>query len=114
MIRIAENPFYVLGVRPDATRAEVERAGQRLLAMLELGLSAADSYATPVGERERTADLVRRALAELRDPDRRLVHELWASLPSEAAVADGEREGDEDARPAAWEGAHAALGWRRR
>jgi hypothetical protein len=77
---LAENPFYVLGLRPGCSRAEVEREGQKLISMLDLGLSKANVYDTPVGPQIRTADLVRRAMAELRDPDKRLVHELWAHL----------------------------------
>ena len=43
--RLAENPFYVLGLRPECGRLDVEREGQKLLGMLELGLkSAAVSY----------------------------------------------------------------------
>src|SRR5579862_4587228 len=84
--RIRDNPFYVLGVKPDAPRVEIEREGQKLLGMLELGLTSAASYATPVGPGERTADKVRRAMAELRDPERRLGHELWARLDPAAAA----------------------------
>src|SRR5262249_20794870 len=32
--RVRDNPFYVLGVSREASRAEVERAGQKLLALL--------------------------------------------------------------------------------
>jgi hypothetical protein len=79
-----ENPFYVLGLPVTATRVEVERAGQKLLGLLELGAAAAQSYATPLGPRVRTADKVRQATAELRDPDKRVVAELFALLPPEA------------------------------
>jgi hypothetical protein len=79
--RLAENPFHVLGLRPDCGRAEVEREGQKLLAMLELDLSAARTYASPLGTHERSPEQVREAMAELRDPERRLLHELWAALP---------------------------------
>jgi hypothetical protein len=121
---IRDNPFHVLALRPTATRAEIEREGQKLLGMLELGLQRAARYATPVGSVERTADKVRRAMAELRDPDRRLEHELWARL--EAGASAGETEAaratettddtEPKARPAAkadapWPGARAALGW---
>lgn len=119
--RLADNPFYVLGLRPGCARAEVEREGQRLLSMLELGLSAAERYATPVGERERTPDKVRQAMAELRDPEKRLGHELWASLPPErrpAAESEATVNAASDARAeerlAPWPAALAALGWRRR
>ena len=137
--RFADNPFYVLGLRPNCTRAELEREGQKLLAMLELGMSRADSYATPVGERARTADKVRRAMAELRDPERRLGHELWARLPPERSIAtagsdDTAAAGDDgsggrdaqkgtgdhtardarDARRRPWAEARVALGWGRK
>ncbi|HEX3128031.1 MAG TPA: hypothetical protein VH394_11940 [Thermoanaerobaculia bacterium] len=72
------NPFLVLELAPEAGRSELERQGARLLAMLAAGLAAAGTYATPLGPRERTAEMVRQALAELRDPARRLVHEWWA------------------------------------
>jgi hypothetical protein len=38
--RFADNPFYVLGLRPDCARVDVEREGQKLLGMLGLGLKA--------------------------------------------------------------------------
>ena len=82
----------MLGLRPDASRAEVERAAQKLLAMLEVGLSAASHYPTPLGQVERRAEAVRRAAAELRDPGRRLLHELWAALPPEPIA--GSEPGD--------------------
>jgi hypothetical protein len=71
------NPFLVLELAPKAGRSELERQGAKLLAMLAAGLAAAGTYATPLGPRERTAEMVREALAELRDPVRRLVHEWW-------------------------------------
>jgi len=78
--RFLENPFYVLGVTQAATRLEIERAGQRLLAELTIGREAALHYETPLGRAPRSPDLVRRALAELRDPARRLLHEAWAQV----------------------------------
>ena len=111
--RIARNPFYVLGLRPSATRLEVEREGQKLLGMLELGLRAAATYPTPLGAFPRTASDVRQAMAELRDPERRLLHELWAALdPMAGAAAAGGGPGAEG-RLAPWPGARRALGWGR-
>ena len=72
------NPFLVLAVAPSASAAEIERQGQRLLAELAAGLDGARRYETPLGMRERTSELVRSAIAELRDPARRLGHEWWA------------------------------------
>lgn len=112
--RLSANPFHVLGLRPDCGRAEVEREGQKLLAMLELDLAAARTYASPLGTHPRTAELVREAMAELRDPQRRLVHELWAALPSESTTAsEPEPSGDATPeRPAPrWPDALARLGF---
>ena len=79
--RFADNPFYVLGLRPECGRLDVEREGTKLLGMLELGLKSAASYMTPLGPQPRTADKVRVAMSELRSPERRLLHEFWAVLP---------------------------------
>lgn len=79
--RIAQNPFYVLGVAPTAQRTEIEREGNKLLSMLQVGMKEAKVYRSPMGEHPRTEEAVREAMAELRDPKRRLVHELLAALP---------------------------------
>jgi hypothetical protein len=105
--RLARNPFYLLGLAPGATRAQLEEQGQKLLGMLELDLDGAASYATPVGPETRSADDVRAALAELRDPERRRQHEPWATLPTLAtAPAPADEVG--------WPAAFAALGMGRR
>ncbi|PRP99905.1 hypothetical protein [Enhygromyxa salina] len=95
--RLAHNPFYVLELRPDCSRADVERQGQKLIGMLELELSGALRYRSPLGEHPRSSQLVRAAMAELRDPNRRLLHELWATLdptsPGPAAPADDGLDG---------------------
>jgi hypothetical protein len=119
--RLSENPFYILGLRPDCSRADLEREGQKLLAMLELGMASAQSYPTPLGPAQRTADSVRQAMAELRDPQRRLLHELWAQLPASppkseapAAPADAPAASDpppDSGPPAPWPDARAALGF---
>jgi hypothetical protein len=106
---IEDNPFFVLGVGPDASRIEIEREAQKLLGMLELGFAGAQTYATPVGPRPRTAEAVRAAVAALRDPYRRLVAELWARhVPAPAAEAATEPAPAAPAR-AGW---RRALGWR--
>ena len=93
--RIAENPFYVLGVATTVSRPELEREGNKLLSMLELGLKESKTYRSPVGEHPRTAEAVRAAMAELRDPKRRLVHELLASLPSSVSVPKPSQSAEE-------------------
>jgi hypothetical protein len=110
--RLRDNPFYVLGLPTTATRAEVEREGQKLLAMLELGLESVQTYATPAGAGIRTADKVREATAELRDPSRRLRHELWASAPAEAPAAHAEAMLTGEPAPR-WPDALVVTGWRK-
>jgi hypothetical protein len=105
--RWRENPFYVLGLRPDCSRMDVEREGHKLLAMLQLGLAAAQKYRTPLGEMPRTPEAVRFAMAELRDPLKRLEYEIWAQLPPDAEVKPSETR----SRPAPWVGARRLLGW---
>ena len=87
---IAENPFYVLGVAPDASRIEIEREAQKLLGMLELDFAEVRTYATPVGPRPR------------------LVAELWARhappSTSEAAPATA-------VTPTTTSGLRRGLGW---
>jgi hypothetical protein len=74
------NPFFVLGVDIAASAVEVERAGQRLIAMLNLGAASAPSYETPLGIATRDADAVREALALLRDPQERVIFEVLANI----------------------------------
>jgi len=82
-----ENPFFVLELPTTATPIEVERQKQKLLGMLELDLEQARQYSTPLGPRERSSELVRRAAETLQDPARRRVWELWAA-PEVAAAVD--------------------------
>jgi curved DNA-binding protein CbpA len=107
--RLLDNPFYVLELAPDCSRAEVERAGQKLLAMLELDLSGAQAYASPLGSGRRDAAKVREAMAELRDPQRRLFHELW--VIGRPWTAGPETMADDLSMEAGFGGARNALGW---
>ena len=107
-MKLADNPFFVLGVATEASRIEVEREAQKLLGMLELGFAEARTYATPLGPRERTAEMVRAAVAALRDPYRRLVAELWAR---HAPPPQAELPAPKPPAPART-GLRRALGWR--
>src|SRR5215470_6883024 len=103
------NPFYVLEVATDATPTDVERAGQRLLALLAVGSANAQDYPTPLGPAVRDAEKVRQALAALRDPEQRVLHELWANVvPGGGAASDQSNAG---ACAGPWEEAEHALGW---
>jgi hypothetical protein len=98
------NPFFVLEVSTQASRAEVERAGQRLIGLLAVGSATASRYDTPLGPATRDADAVRQALATLRDPDERAIQELWAQV---AVAASGLAEH----RAEPWTEAKRAIGW---
>lgn len=65
------SPYYVLELSPEASTAEMERQGQKLLGLLELDAARAKTYACPLGTFPRDATMVREALAALRDPERR-------------------------------------------
>jgi hypothetical protein len=71
------NPFEILELPSSATAREVARQKDTLLGMLELGIERGKRYTSQLGERERTADLVRGAARELEDPRSRLLWELW-------------------------------------
>ena len=107
-MNIAENPFFVLGLAAEASRIEIEREAQKLLGMLELGFADALSYATPLGPRPRTPEMVRAAVAALRDPYQRLLAELWARHAPAAAAAPAPQAEPVKPRP----GLRRALGWR--
>ena len=107
-MKLADNPFFVLGLSPEASRIEVEREAQKLLGMLELGFTDAATYATPLGPRPRTHELVRAAVAALRDPYQRLVAELWARHAPQHRAAPL----PPPAAPKTREGLRRALGWR--
>ena len=107
-MKLADNPFFVLGVTAEASRIEVEREAQKLLGMLELGFAEARTYATPLGPHERTAEMVRAAVAALRDPYRRLVAELWVRYAPPPRAEPPPREPPPPART----GLRRALGWR--
>ena len=99
------NPFFVLDIKLDASQVEVERAGQRLLGLLTVGSVGIERYVTPLGPATRDADKVRQALAALRDPNERVLHELWAHVS---------RQADAEQRPEpieGWETANVAIGW---
>jgi hypothetical protein len=103
-VTLSDNPFFVLGLAPDVSRIEVEREAQKLLGMLELGFAGAATYATPLGPRARTAELVRAAVATLRDPYQRLVAELWArhAPPLQTEPERHEPQRDLPIAPALW------------
>jgi hypothetical protein len=89
---LGENPFRVLELSPSATPGDVEREGGRLLAMIAAGMDEPRSEGSLGAPPGRTAEMVRWAVAELRDPHKRAVHEFfWLSgtpLPVDGARAD--------------------------
>jgi hypothetical protein len=76
-LRHLQNPYLVLELPITADGVQAERQGQKLLGMLATGMDEAQTYPTSFGRCGRTPELVRAAMAELGDPDRRLLHEWW-------------------------------------
>jgi hypothetical protein len=104
----------VLELDPRASRAEVERTGQKLIALLELGSAGAARYDTPFGSATRDADGVRQAVAALRDPIERVIHELWVDVARDVATshsASGSGSGRAQSVSGAWTAAGRAIGW---
>jgi hypothetical protein len=101
--RFADNPYFVLGLPTTATMIEIERAGQKLQSLLGIGAASARQYTTPVGIQTRDEAKVRSAVAALRDPAQRLLHQLWA----EGAVHQ-----ERDASPPAWDTGFENMRWR--
>ncbi len=102
-----KNPWFVLEMAPDASRMEVERSGQKLLALLAVKSVSAIEYQTPFGTANRDEDAVRQALGLLRDPHQRILCELWAGV-----VLPASDDGPNDGEPEAWTDAPSAIGWR--
>jgi hypothetical protein len=100
-----KNPFFVLGLGLQASRVEIERAGQKLLGLMALGSASAGRCDTPLGPATRDADDVRQALASLRNPGERVVHELLADL------GQGPRDPADERRSGAWAEGARAIGW---
>jgi hypothetical protein len=106
--RFTKDPFFVLEAAPTATRRELDAVAAALIHALERGEWDAARYPTPLGERIRDAGSVKAAAHELRDPERRIVQEVWARLPVRwQPIAP-------PPAPAPWCGGDRALGWRRR
>lgn len=100
------NPFFVLGLPTDASRADIERAGQRLQALLGVNADAAKHYSTPFGPEPLDIEKVRHALTTLRDPAQRLACELWAQVASGKVTAFENKEAI-----AGWQSDAASLRW---
>ncbi len=66
-----KNPYYVLELGADATPAEIEREGKKLLGLLAVGATRALTYTCALGTFPRDETLVRESVAILRDPGER-------------------------------------------
>jgi curved DNA-binding protein CbpA len=83
-----KNPYFVLEIASNATPGEIERAGRKLLGLVDVGSEKAVKYTCSFGTFDRDATMIREAMAELRDPRKRARHALLASLLS----SDGSSE----------------------
>lgn len=99
---LVDNPFFILELPKDCSAMDVERAGQKLLSMLSVGMTSAMIYKTPLGQRTRDADAVRRAMSNMRDPEKRKAFEVW--------VRDDIWQTVETRPGETWPQAHARLG----
>ena len=80
------NPYFVLGLPVPSAAADVERAKNRILSVMEAKQRSTHKYNTPWGPQTATPDMVRKAAARLGSSRQRLLLALWASaVPSEAA-----------------------------
>lgn len=104
--RLSRNPFYVLGVGPQAPPSTVEAEAHALLETLARDPESR-VYPTPIGPRRRDPTLVREAFSAVIDPDVRVLHEVWAVLPPTWS------EPDPDPSSAAPD-VMGIFGWRRR
>jgi hypothetical protein len=84
---LALNPFFVLELTPDASLRDVERAAQKLAALISVGAASASRYQTPFGPLPRDANRVQSALAALRDPVQRVVHEHFYAMAQDRPTA---------------------------
>ena len=88
-----DNAFYVLGLSPEATTADIEREGRKLLGLLELGVAKGSLYTCPLGTFSRDATMVREAMSSLRDPVHRARAAALAAIlgtaPAVTAAAPG-------------------------
>jgi len=75
-----KNPFFVLEIASNSTPGEVERAGRKLLGLVEVGSEKVAHYTCSFGTFDRDATMIREAMSELRDPHKRARHALLASL----------------------------------
>jgi hypothetical protein len=107
--KLEDNPFFVLEVSPEATRMDVERAGQKLLAQLAIQVASAKTYRTPLGIAERDEAKVRTALAALRNPEERVLFESWVD-PARVPEAASAPAAPGDLPP--FEAALPSIGWR--
>ncbi|HWB74929.1 MAG TPA: hypothetical protein VG755_08230 [Nannocystaceae bacterium] len=102
------DPFHVLQTAPGANRRELDGAAAELLDALARGVPGAERYETPLGERARDPEVVNAAAHELHDRENRIVHEVWAKLPTRARAVVP------PPAPAPWAGGERAFGWRSR
>jgi hypothetical protein len=95
------NAFYVLGLAADASPADIEREGRKLLGLLELGVAKGSAYTCALGTFRRDATMVREAMATLRDPARRARESALAAILGTAPPADPRAETRTSAGPVA-------------
>ena len=82
-----ENPYFILEIDATAAPGEIERAGRKLLGLLDVGSEKVVKYTCSFGTFDRDATMIREAMSELRDPKKRARHALLASLLGASAAS---------------------------
>ena len=89
--RFSENPFYILGLRPDCSRADLEREGQSSWRCSSCRWRRRGATRRRSGRCPRTATRSRRRWRSCAIHQRRLLHELWAGCRRTAGPWSGGR-----------------------
>ncbi len=109
--KIIYNPFYILGLRSDSTKAEVEQRARWLLDRLAECPGQEETYTTPLGRFPLTRSRVDEALHELEQPSRRLMHEVWAHLEPGPEDPPSPRVPEPNRQPFDWSRLRRLVGW---
>lgn len=107
-----KNPYFILELEAPATRADVERQKNKLVALFDVSPARAARYLSPFGDATRSVDDVRRAAKTLEEARQRLWCGLWAKAwRDRAGVVRDESTTDGTAVDDDAEDLLSALGW---
>jgi hypothetical protein len=85
-------PFWVLGLVPECSSQDINKASQLIASKLSLGVPDAEFFYTPAGTKSRDSFLVREAKSILDDPAQRLIAEFWYVPPQVNIATSSDQE----------------------